>query len=71
MPHRQDNAGTVCNSGMCMLFYVFNFCQTPVLVLRQGVDFVLPLSQEQQEEQPPPKSIRKKCTTALQFGTWT
>ena len=33
-------------------------CQTPVLVLRLGVDFVLPLSQQQeqqeQQEEPPP-----------------
>ena len=27
------------------------YCQTPGLVLRLRVDFVLPLSQEQQEEQ--------------------
>ena len=26
------------------------FCQTPVLVLRLGVDFILPLSQEEQKE---------------------
>ena len=26
-------------------------CQTPVLVLRLGVDFVLPLSKEQQQEE--------------------
>ena len=60
MPHRRDNAGTVCNSGMCMLFYVFNFCQTPVLVLRQGVDFVLPLSQQEQKQQEPPTIIYQK-----------
>ena len=29
-----------------------SYCQTPVLVLRLGVDFVSPLSQE--EEEPPP-----------------
>ena len=40
------------------------FCQTPVLVLRRGVDFVLPLSQEEEEEkeQPPPKSNRWSLT---------
>ena len=27
------------------------YCQTPGLVLRLGVDFVLPLSQQQQEEE--------------------
>ena len=28
-----------------------NHCQTPGLVFRLGVDFVLPLSQQQEEEQ--------------------
>ena len=32
------------------------FCQTPVLGLRLGLDFVFPLSQQQEEEQPSPKS---------------
>ena len=42
------------------------FCQTPGYVFRQGVDFVLPLSQEEEEEEeeeePSPKSIRRGCT---------
>ena len=47
--------------------------QTSVLGL--GVDFVLPLSQQEQQEQqeeeqePSPKSTRKKYTTDLGFGT--
>ena len=52
------------------------FCQTPILVLRLGVDFVLPLSQEEQaqeeqvqHEQPPPKSNRKTLTSGQIFGT--
>ena len=40
-------------------------CQTPVLVLRVGVDFVLPLSQE---EEPSPKSIRGGCIRRLIFN---
>ena len=43
----------------------------PVQV-RQGVDFVFPLSQEQEQQEqqePPPKSTRTKCTTDLEFGT--
>ena len=31
----------------------FVYCQTAGLVLRQGVDFVLPLSQQQEQEQQP------------------
>ena len=39
------------------------YCQTPGLVLRQGVDFVLPLSQQQEEQQESsPKSYRRDCT---------
>ena len=48
------------------------YCQTLVLVLRLGVDFVLPLSQEEQEqeeEQPPPKSKKTMLTTGQQIGT--
>ena len=40
-------------------------------VFRLGVDFVLPLSQEEeeQEEEPSPKSIRRGCTRRLKFDT--
>ena len=41
---------------------IFYYCHTPVQVQTSvfglGVDFVLPLSQQEQEEQTPPKSIR-------------
>ena len=45
-----------------------NFCQTPVQSksVGLGVDFVLPLSQQ---EQPSQKSTRRKCTTDLKFGS--
>ena len=54
----------------------FGFLSNSSLSLvRLGVDFVLPLSQEkqqeEQEEQPPPKSTRRKCTADLKFGTKT
>ena len=43
------------------------------LVFSQGIDFVLPLSQEEQEEQEheqeEPSTIRRKCTRSLKFGT--
>ena len=39
--------------------YFETCCQTPVIVLRLGVDPVLTLSQEQEEqEQPPPKNFK-------------
>ena len=41
------------------------------LVFRLGVDFVLPLSQEEEEQEPPPKSIRRGCTKRLKFDTET
>ena len=38
--------------------------------VKQGVDFVFTLAQQEQEEQEPsPKSTRTKCTTDLEFGT--
>ena len=41
-------------------------------LVRLGVDFVLPLSQQEgQEQEPPPKSARRKCTKDLKFGTET
>ena len=41
-------------------------------LVRLGVDFVLPLSQqEEQEQESPPKSTRRKCTKDLRFGTET
>ena len=45
-------------------------CQTPVLGLRLGVDFVFPLSQQQQqeeeeEEEPSPKSTIREGTIGL------
>ena len=43
-------------------------------LVRLGVDFVLPLSQEEQQDQeqkPSSKSARRKCTTDLKFGTET
>ena len=41
----------------------FVYCQTTGIVLRQGVDFVLPLSQQQEEQQESsPKSYRRDCT---------
>ena len=40
-------------------------------LVRLGVDFVLPLSQQQEEQEPPPKSTRRKCTTDLKIGTET
>ena len=46
--------------------------QVQTSVLGLGVDFVLPLSQQQEQEQqeePSPKSMRRKCTTDLKFGT--
>ena len=55
------------------------YCQTPGYVFRLGVDFVLPLSQEEQQQQekqqqqeeqePQPKSIRMGCTRSLKFDT--
>ena len=47
------------------------FCQAPGLGLRLGVDYVLPLSQEEQEQEPPPKTTRKILTICLEFCTWT
>ena len=42
------------------------FCQTPVLDLGLGVDFVFPLSQEQEtQEEPSPKSTRREETIGL------
>ena len=41
--------------------FLSNFCQTPGKVFRLGVDFVLPLSQEQEQEeqqQPPTKTYQ-------------
>ena len=38
---------------------VFEYCQTLGLVLRQRVDFVLPLSQEEQEEQEQEQPLTK------------
>ena len=32
--------------------HTLQFCQTPVQVIERGIDFVLPLSQEQQQEEP-------------------
>ena len=57
-------------------FLLTSYCQTPVLGLRLGVDFVFPLSQqqqeqEQQEEEPPPKSTTRMYATDLKFGTET
>ena len=50
-----------------------SYCQTPGLVFRLGVDFVLPLSQEEeqqeQEEEPLPNSIRKESARRLKFDT--
>ena len=40
--HNSDHLLDSCN---------YWYCQTPVLVLRLGVDLVLPLSQEQQEQE--------------------
>ena len=49
------------------------YCQTPGYVFRLGVDFVLPLSQEEQqqeeEQEPTPKFIRRGHTRRLKFGT--
>ena len=52
---------------------LWNFCQTPGKVFSLGVDFVLPLSQEQQqqEQEPLPKSIRRGCTRSMKFDTLT
>ena len=52
-------------------------CQTPSLLRRLGVEFVLPLSQERQETQEqqqgqePPHQNLKKCIKSLTFGTQT
>ena len=49
-----------------------DFCETPDLVIRLGVDFVFPLSQEEQEEdqeEQPSKSNRKMLTAGRIFGT--
>ena len=50
------------------------YSQTPVLILKLGVDFVLPLSQEEEQdkeqEQLPPKSKRKMLTAGWIFGTY-
>ena len=45
-------------------------CQTPGLVFRLGVDFVLPLSQQQQEEQEqePLTKINQKGMYNVQEG---
>jgi len=50
---------------------IFLFCQTPSLGLSLGVDFGLPLTQQQQEEQEQPhqKSTRKMLTTDMKFGS--
>ena len=59
------------------------FVKLQALVFSQGIDFVLPLSQEQQQqiqeqqeqqeeqehEQEEPSTIRRKCTRSLKFGT--
>ena len=37
----------------------FDYCQTPGLVFRLGVDFVLPLSQEQEQEQEQEEPLTK------------
>ena len=48
----------------------FVYCQTTGIVLRQGVDFVLPLSQQQEEqEQPSQKFIRRQWPADLEYGT--
>ena len=53
------NPFSVTQSHIC---HIFNFCQTPVLGLGLGVDFVFPLSQEEeeQEEEPPTKIYKKE-----------
>ena len=43
----------------------FDYCQTPGLVFRLGVDFILPLSQQQQQDyeqknKKPPTKIYQK-----------
>ena len=38
---------------------ISNFCQTPGYVFRLGVDFVLPLSQEQQQQQQEEEPLTK------------
>ena len=51
----------------------FDYCQTPGLVFRLGVDFILPLPQEQQEQQeekePSPKYIRRGSARRWIFDT--
>ena len=47
-----------------------SFCQTPVLGLGLGVDFVLPLSQEEQQE-PTPKEATSRHARTLRFGMLT
>ena len=46
------------------LHCLFVYCQTAGLVLRQGVDFVLPLSQQQESS---PKSYRRDCTKTMKL----
>ena len=53
--------------------YKGHFCQTPDYVFSLGVDFVLPLSQQEQEQEqeqePPPKSMKRGFTRSLKFDT--
>ena len=43
--------------------------QVHTSVLGLGVDFVLPLSQQELEQEPPPKSIRRGCIRRLTLKT--
>ena len=59
-------------NGLTLRYKNLSFCQTPGKVFRLGVDFVLPLSQEEQqqeEQEPTPKYIRRGRTRRLKFGT--
>ena len=59
----------------CDLYVIRLFCcsccQTPGYGFSPGIDFVLPLSQqeEQQEQEPSPKPIRRGSARRLKFGT--
>ena len=53
------------------IFFGLSYCQTPGQVFRLGVDFVLPLSQEQEQEEPTPKSFRGGSARRQKFDIKT
>ena len=52
---------------MCLNFH---YCQTLGLVLRLGVDFVLPLSQEEQEEEQEQQEQQEPPTKIYKMGVY-